>query len=40
MGLNLTQTVAVGPKGQARLIMRILRRMLMILVMVVLRTRP
>ena len=32
--------MAVGPKGQGGLIIRILRRLLMILVMVVLRMRP
>jgi len=40
LGLNRKQKVAVGPKGQGGLIMRILRRPLMILVMVVLRMRP
>jgi hypothetical protein len=40
LGLNRKQTVAIGPKGQGGLIMRILRRPLMILVMVVLRMRP
>jgi hypothetical protein len=40
LGLNPKQTVAIGPKGQGELIMRILRMMLIILVVVVLRTRP
>jgi hypothetical protein len=39
LGLNQNQTMAVGLKGQAGLIMSILRRMLMILVMMVLRMR-
>ncbi|KAL9372510.1 hypothetical protein Peur_034754 [Populus x canadensis] len=38
--LNQNQTMAVGPKGQGGLIMRILRRLLMILVMVISRMRP
>jgi hypothetical protein len=40
LGLSRKQTVAIGPKGQGGLIMRILRRPLMILVIVVLRMRP
>ena len=39
LGLSRKQTVAIGPKGQGGLIMRILRRTLMILVIVVLRMR-
>jgi hypothetical protein len=40
LGLSRKQTVAIGPKGQGGLIMRILRRPLMILVIVVLRMKP